>query len=209
MLAAEWGRRRSVILLLAAAAVLVPVIAYVGIVGNARDGSGDPVADLRLVGTVLAVWGVPLVWGGGAWKDEHRGGWVYALSLPVGRVRHFAYRYLAGLAWLLVPLAAMALCAYALAAFAQLPRGVYAYPGAFTAWACVTGWMLYSVMFVLGARFERPWMVVGGALVCMVLVNVALETGTFPLGARALELLLYGGASPMRALASGQLPFGY
>jgi hypothetical protein len=209
MLAAEWGRRRSVILLLTAASLLVPVVAYAGLAASARDGSGDRVADLRLLGMVLAVWAVPLVWGGGAWKDEHRGRWVYALALPIGRVRHFALRYLAGLAWLLLPLAAMCLSARALAAFVQLPRGMYAYPGAFALWACMTGWLLYTVMFVLAARFERPWMIAVGTLLCLVLANVTLEMGTFPTGVRAMELLLYGAASPMRALASGQLPFGY
>ncbi|HET6230101.1 MAG TPA: hypothetical protein VFE05_08530, partial [Longimicrobiaceae bacterium] len=86
---------------------------------------------------------------------------------------------------------------------------MYAYPGAFALWACMTGWLLYTVMFVLAARFERPWMIAVGTLLCLVLANVTLEMGTFPTGVRAMELLLYGAASPMRALASGQLPFGY
>ena len=208
----DWERRRGILLLTTAAFGLVPVIAL-ALLGSGRRRS-DSVSGLVLsqnAGVLLL--GVvclgALAWGAGTWADERRGHWIYALSLPLSRVHLFAMRYLAGLLWLVIPLLALGVSAAVVARAADLPPGVYAYPGAFFRWAALTSCCLYTLMFVLSARFERPWaalLMVGFTLMAMLtLVNF----GMFPMLGGVVEAVVFGSASPFRLLLDGLSLFGF
>jgi hypothetical protein len=208
----DWERRRGILLLTTAAFGLVPVIAL-ALLGSGRRRS-DSVSGLVLsqnAGVLLL--GVvclgALAWGAGTWADERRGHWIYALSLPLSRVHLFAMRYLAGLLWLVIPLFALGISAAAVARVAELPPGVYAYPGAFFRWAALTSCFLYTLMFVLSARFERPWgalLMAGFTVMGMVIL---VNFGVFPLMSGVVEAVIFGSASPLRLLEEGLPLFGF
>jgi hypothetical protein len=209
----EWERRRGALLLVAAVCFLVPVISFVtaGWGGARADELKSGLLDSEARGTLLlgALWVAALAWGAGAWRDERRGGWVYSLSLPVGRVQLFGLRYLSGLVWLALPLAVLGITAAVVAALADLPPGVYAYPGAFFRWCALTMWLMYTGMFVLAASVERPWTWVLGGAVAFVALNVALVLGTFPTLAFVAEMVNEGSVSPLRPLRDPQFLFAF
>lgn len=209
----EWERRRGTLLAYAAVAGLVPVVSFVS-VSFSGSRAGDLQAGIftaQVTGLLLiaALWVAAMLWGSGAWRDERRGEWVYALALPLSRVHLFSLRYLAGLAWLLLPLVVLGASAGAVAGLAALPAGVYAYPAAFTRAAAVATWLLYTAMFVLSARFERPWVIVSFVALAYVVVNLSLVLGTFPVLARLVEAVNYGALSPLRPLREAPTLFDF
>jgi ABC-type transport system involved in multi-copper enzyme maturation permease subunit len=206
----DWERRRTVLLLTSLVFALIPVVA-VALLGRRRTDGVTGLIVSQNAGVLLAglVCAGALAWGAGTWADERRGSWIYALSLPLSRVHLFAMRYVAGLVWLAVPLLLLGLSAAAVSRVAELPAGVYAYPGAFFRWAALTGWFLYTLMFVVSARFERPWaslllvFVVGMAMV--ILVNF----GVFPVLSGVVDAMIFGRASPFRLITDGLPLFGF
>jgi hypothetical protein len=96
-----------------------------------------------------------------------------------------------------------------MSALAVLPPGVYAYPVAFTRAAAVAMWMLYTLMFVLSARFERPWVLVSFAVLGYLVVNLSFAFGVFPTLARAAEAVNFGALSPLRPLRESPTLFGF
>lgn len=208
----DWERRRLVLLLTSAVFVLIPLLALMLLSsGRRRPASVTGImlsqnASVLLIGMVCLG---ALSWGAGTWADERRGHWIYTLSLPVSRVQLFAMRYLAGLVWLAVPLLLLGLSATAVAGAAQLPAGVYAYPGAFIRWAALASWFLYTLMFVLSARFERPWvslLIVAAAVLVLVVV---LNFGVFPFMGGVVEGILFGDASPLQPVMNAHPLFGF
>lgn len=209
----DWERRRLVLLLAAAVYGLIPVAALV-LLGSAARRRPDSITGLMVsqnAGVLLM--GVvclgALAWGAGTWADERRGSWIYALSLPISRVQLFALRYLAGLVWLAVPLLLLGLSAAAVAAAAELPTGVYAYPGAFFRWAALSCWLLYTLMFVLSARAERPWVVLVLVVVAVIVCSLVISFGVFPTASRLMEGLIFGSASPLKPVIDGHPLFGF
>jgi ABC-type transport system involved in multi-copper enzyme maturation permease subunit len=199
----DWERRRGVLLLTSAAFALVPVIALALLASGRRraDGMNGVVlsqnAGVLMMGVVCLG---ALAWGAGTWADERRGSWIYGLSLPLSRVHLFGLRYAAGLAWLAVPLALLGASAAVVAAAATLPAGVYAYPGGFFRWAALTSWFLYTLMFVLSARFERPWASLLIAAFSVVMVGILVNFGVFPMLSGVVEAVVFGTLSPLRPL---------
>lgn len=208
----DWERRRGILLLTSAAFGLVPVVALV-LLGSGRRRS-DSVSGLVLsqnAGVLLmgVVCVGALAWGAGTWADERRGHWIYALSLPLSRVHLFAMRYLAGLLWLMIPLLLLGISAAAVARAAELPPGVYAYPGAFFRWVALTSCFLYTLMFVLAARFERPWAALLLSVFTLIMMVVLVNFGVFPMLSGVVEALVFGSASPLRLLVDGLPLFGF
>lgn len=209
----EWERRRAMLLLTTAVFGLVPVISLMvlGAAGRRRSQSATSLLLSQNVGVMLmgAICLAALAWGASAWADERRGSWIYALSLPVSRVQLFALRYLAGLVWLVPPLVLLGVSAAVASSAAVLPAGVYAYPGPFFRWAVLVSWFLYTLMFVVSARFERPWMAVMIAIAALVGVSLLVNFGTFPLITGIVDAIMFGRASPIRLLADGYPLFGF
>ncbi|MFL5381183.1 MAG: hypothetical protein ACJ8GN_01530 [Longimicrobiaceae bacterium] len=155
LIRAEGERRVVGVLVMLGVFLAIPLRYAAALSGGLSDGeleASGAFARLALV----AVGAAAAVWGEQVWAPERNGRWGYTLSLPVGRVRLFALRYAAGLAWLALVVAALAAASYAVAATAQLPRFVYAYPGSFTAWVAAASWLAYTAAFVLAARWEQP-----------------------------------------------------
>ncbi len=209
----DWERRRSVLLLTSAVFALLPLVALalLSSSGRRRPASATSLMVSQSISVLLVcvVCLGALAWGAGTWMDERRGGWIYALSLPLPRVHLFALRYLAGLFWLAVPLLLLGLSAAAVARAAELPAGVYAYPGAFVRWAAIAGWFLYTLMFVLSARVERPWAALMIAAVVVIAISMLMNFGVFPTITGLLEALVYGPASPLKPVVEVHPLFGF
>ena len=207
----DWERRRSVLLLTAAVFALLPVLSWALLGSAGRRPESVTGVLLSQTTSVLGMFVLclgALAWGAGAWTDERRGQWIYALSLPLSRVHLFALRYLAGLLWLALPLLLLGITTAAVAGAAELPAGVYAYPGAFFRWAALACGFLYTLMFVVAARFERPWAVLLGAMVVLALLATLVNLGVFPQLNGVVEAVVMGRASPLRPLVEAQPLFG-
>jgi hypothetical protein len=209
----DWERRRSMLLLTAAVFAGVPVLALamLGSAGRRRPETVTGLLVSQNAGVLLmgAVCLGAMAWGAGTWADERRGNWIYALSLPLSRVQLFALRYVAGLVWLAVPLVLLGISAALVACAAQLPAGVYAYPGAFFRWAALSCAFLYTLMFVMSARFERPWtsLLIAGFTVLM--ASLLINFGVFPLLSGLVDAVVFSPASPVRAVVDGSPLFGF
>jgi ABC-type multidrug transport system permease subunit len=144
-------------------------------------------------------------WGFDTWSPERRGGWVYALALPVRRLRLFALRYVAGLVCLGVAALALLAASYLAAAVVAQPAGFYAYPGPYSAWIALSGLVLYTLGFVVGAHSSR-----GAATLIMVLAAMAagLAVSTRRAGPYA-ERVPFEKASPIRLLVESPRLFDY
>jgi len=155
LIRAEWDRRAVGVLLMLGVFLAIP-LRYAAALSDGLSDDELQAAQRFAWMVLMAVVAAAAVWGAQVWAPERKGRWGYTLSLPVGRVRLFALRYAAGLAWLALVVAALAAASYTVAATAQLPRFVYAYPGSFTAWVAAESWLAYTASFVLAARWEQP-----------------------------------------------------
>jgi len=178
MLRTEVERRRVELAFLTLLLVATPGIYALQLAGADAASAGARLGSARQTAGLL---GIPLMivavrWGMGAWATERRGRWVYTLSLPVGRRRLFALRYLAALAWLAVPLLAVAVVSYAAAAALRLPPGLYAYPGHFVAWTAAFAWILFTAGFVAAGASAHPWRWIVVPLLVVILFIAASET---------------------------------
>ena len=207
MIGAEWARRRAqlgVIVALYLSLPLLPVLVL-------GDGAPGEAGFAGLVHGYLAL-GVLVAsasWGSGVWAPERKGRWVYYLSLPVERWRLFALRYLAGLFWLALAVAVLAAAAWAAGAAAELPPGLYAYPGPLAAWAALASWLLYTAGFVVAARWSHPGRVLLAPVALLVLALVLATAGVAqPVMGPVMEALLLGPFTPLPALYSPLL-IGY
>jgi hypothetical protein len=195
LIRAEWDRRRLPFLLLLAVWLAVPLRYVAALSGGVTADEVTRAAGSLWIAPWLMVFAAA-AWGSGAWAPERKGRWAWFLALSVDRVRLFALRYAAGLAWMAAAVGALVAASYAVAAAAALPFQVFAYPGAFAAWALVAGWTAYTAGFLAGARWEHPGRVGGAALVALVAATYLMERMGMLL---FLDRVLYG-SSPLRLL---------
>jgi hypothetical protein len=170
MLRAEVERRWAALAVLACLCAAIPTLHAVRLRDVRAEWFALTYAETALL-TQALFWTLVVacaVWGFDTWSHERRSGWVYALSLPVPRLRLFSLRYVVGLACLCAAMSALLAAAYLAAAVVALPAGMYAYPAQFSLWTALAGWTLYTLGFVVGARSSRPT-----ATVIMLLVAVA------------------------------------
>jgi hypothetical protein len=208
----DWERRRGLLLLTSAAFTLMPVVALALLASGRRRADGISGLQLSQTAGVLLMGAIclgSLAWGAGTWADERRGSWIYGLSLPLSRVQLFGLRYAAGLVWLAVPLILLGMSSALVARVPELPAGVYAYPGAFFRWAALTSWFLYTLMFVLSARFERPWASLLLTGFAMMMGGLLVNFGVFPMLSGIVEAVVLGSASPLRPLIDGTPLFDF
>jgi ABC-type transport system involved in multi-copper enzyme maturation permease subunit len=144
-------------------------------------------------------------WGYDSWSPERAGGWVYALALPVKRLRLFALRYVAGLLCMGAAALALVAASYVAAAVVAYPAGFYAYPGPYSAWIALSGLVLYTLGFVVGAHSSRH-------AATLIMVLAALAVGLTVTARRAApmgERVPFARASPIRLLAESPRLFDY
>ncbi|NIR46230.1 MAG: hypothetical protein GWN99_17520, partial [Gemmatimonadetes bacterium] len=107
-----------------------------------------------------------------AWREDHRHGHVYALSLPVERWRFALLRYGSGALLLAGPILALWLGAAIASWAASVPPGLRAYPTALAVRFALALLVAYSIFFAISAGTTRTAAYVLGGLGAVAIVAI-------------------------------------
>jgi len=125
-----------------------------------------------------------------AWLSDHRGGHVYALSLPVERWRYVLLRYGCGALLLAFPILSLWVGALLATASVDLQVGLNAYPNSLAVRFALAVFVSYSIFFAVSSGTSRTagyiLAVIGGLVVAELLLNAAGA------GAQLIDPLLNG-----------------
>jgi len=110
-----------------------------------------------------------------AWNWDHQHNHVYALSLPLTRWEYTMAKMVAGVALILVPVAAMWLGTNVAAASLTLPAGLHAYPNQLTFRFFFAILLSYAAFFALAAGTVRTTLWVLGAFVGFLVAGALLN----------------------------------
>ncbi len=110
-----------------------------------RWGSGYAVL-AALLGLLVAL---------AAWRPDHLGQHVYALSLPVSRSRYLSMRFGAGAAFLAPTIVGLFLGALVVTASGAVPDGLHSYPVALTLRFALAAVVAYALFFAISSSTSR------------------------------------------------------
>ncbi|MDH5806049.1 MAG: hypothetical protein OEZ54_12785 [Gemmatimonadota bacterium] len=171
ILLTHWKWVRLPLLVATLAAFAVPLLSMKSVreIGNWQAAAMlDAMASWSIFYPALAA-GLGLVLAWTAWSTDHRLNHVYALSLPVSRVRFTALRLGAGALLLAAPAGAMLLGSTIATLTTSVPAGLTAYPLAISFRFAVTGLLAYSLFSAISAGSNRTAGVVLGLLLAMIM----------------------------------------
>jgi len=193
----HWKGVRFGLVPLVLAAFGLPLLSVQGIAPDPTGALGSTVEGAEMLRS-LQVWlpfypllatlaGVTLALS--AWNWDHKGGHVYALTLPLSRWRYVLLKMGAGAVLLLIPFLVFWFgCLLATAAL-EIPEGLRAYPTAVAVRFLLSALVMYAALFAFGAGTLRTavWIIVGflvvwvagGALTDFVLRNFFPDLGGF------------------------------
>ena len=178
ILRSQWRESRLAMVVLAGIAVAVPLLSLRG-----AGAVTDPWSSWDLL-RATAQWGAAypilaltaaLALAVGAWWPDHRTKHVYALTLPVSRVRYLLLRYAAGLTLLLVISAVLAVSTFVAAIRVPLPTLLHAYPGGITVRFFLSGLSAYTILFALSGLTPRMARLVAAAFLLLVLASIVAD----------------------------------
>jgi hypothetical protein len=207
MLRAEIERRWVALLFLAGLFAAPPTLFAIRLHGVRAGWFALAYEETDIFATVLC-WTLLFacaVWGFDTWSPDRRAGWVYALALPVKRLRWFFVRYVAGLVCVGGALLGLLAASFLAAAIVSPPAGFYAYPGPYSAWIALSGLMLYTLGFVVGAGSSRR----AAVLITLLGVMVAGLAVTAQWAGRTGEHFPLVEATPLRLLTESPRLFDY
>jgi hypothetical protein len=142
----QWKHTRALALLTALLAFALPIAALQsargmdtaqGFVVRMQVWGGSYALVAALAGLLVAM---------AAWRPDHAGRHVYALSLPISRANYVWFRFVSGAAFLVPTIAALLLGALVVTWSGAIPSGLHSYPIALTlrfALAAVTAYALF------------------------------------------------------------------
>lgn len=110
-----------------------------------------------------------------AWREDHRGGHVYALSLPIERWRYALLRFAAGAVLLAAPILALWMGSLIATAAASIPPTLRAYPNALALRFALSALVAYGVFFAISAGTARTAAYVLGAVAVLIAFDVLLK----------------------------------
>ncbi len=171
----QWKSSRAWILAAALAIVALPVMSVVREWPTDREAMAQFLSRLEawsvFYPAAAVVLGIAMA--SLAWRADRRGGFVYALSLPIARWRQVAYRYGAGVVWVLAIGAVLWITTLVVVATTPIPASLRGYPTGLAvkfALATVSVFTLGFAMLAVPDRLERGLAWVG---VLVVAVQVA------------------------------------
>jgi len=177
ILMAQWKWTRLLLLPAVIAAFALPILS----VQNAD--SSRPSWEVIQSSAGWSVWfgafagAVGLFVGTSAWISDHRGGHVYALSLPVERWRYVLLRYGSGALLLAVPIVFLWIGALLATSSVDLQVGLNAYPHALALRFALAVLVSYSIFFAISCGTSRTagyiLTVIGGVVVAELLLSAA------------------------------------
>jgi hypothetical protein len=150
----QWKSTRALSLLTTIIAFALP-LASLQLGRSAASASGF-VAAMQAFGAAYALLAalVGLLVALGAWRPDHSGRHVYALSLPVPRSRYAMFRFGAGLLFL-VPTIAALLVGALLVSVSPIPEGLHAFPVALTLRFALASLVAYAIFFAIASSTNR------------------------------------------------------
>jgi hypothetical protein len=178
ILRSQWRESRLAMVVLAGIAVAVPLLSLRG-----AGAVTDPWSSWDLL-RATAQWGAAypilaltaaLALAVGAWWPDHRTKHVYALTLPVSRVRYLLLRYAAGLTLLLAIAGVLAVSTFVAAIRVPLPTLLHAYPGGITVRFFLSGLSAYTILFALSGLTPRMARLVAAAFLLLVLASIVAD----------------------------------
>lgn len=181
MLLSHWNWSKVLLLAAVVGAFALPVLSVqeAGIQDASRWGQWELLNSVQS----WSVWyaalaaGLGLILGTSAWASDHRGGHVYALSLPIERWRYALMRFSVGAVLLMAPVVALWIGALVASASVQLPDGLRTYPTALAGRFCLASLLAYSVFFSISSGTARiagyVLVVIGGVVVAQILLSTA------------------------------------
>lgn len=174
----QWRESRLAMVVLAGVAVAVPLLSLRG-----AGAVTDPWASWDLL-RATAQWGAAypilalaaaLALAAGAWWPDHRTKHVYALTLPVSRVRYLLLRYSAGLTLLVILAALLAVSTFVATIRVPLPTLLHAYPGGITVRFFLAGLSAYTILFGLMGLTPRMARLVAAVFLLLVLASIVAD----------------------------------
>lgn len=152
-----------------------------------------PLASLQSAsdsGTATQFIGTMQTWGGGysilaamlgllialaAWRPDHLGRHIYALSLPVPRSRYAMMRFGAGAAFLAPSIAALLIGGLVVTFSGAVPDGLHAYPVALTMRFALAAVVSYALFFAISSSTSRTAGLIIAAMVGLVFAQYLLR----------------------------------
>ena len=180
MLYMQWRTVRLALIPFVIAAFGLPLLAVqpLGGMGGGWDIAGSALEALQgflpLFPLLAAAIGMTL--GLSAWNWDHKGEHIYALSLPVSRMRYAMLKFGAGAVVILVPAAALLAGSLVATWAATLPTGLEAYPFRLTIRFVLATLLCYAVIFSMAAGTIRTAVIVLSVAVGVpVLASVVID----------------------------------
>ena len=176
ILRTQWSATRTLVLLAAIIAFGVPLASF-----EAASGAETPfifVQRMQEWGTAYAILAAiaGLLVGMAAWRQDQQGRHVYALSLPIARMRYTLFRFAAGGVFLAPVVAAVLIGASLVSLTGAIPNGLHAYPIALTVRFALAAALAYAIFFAISSSTQKTAGIIMGLLVGVVfaqyLINV-------------------------------------
>ncbi|HEX7939916.1 MAG TPA: hypothetical protein VF483_13090 [Gemmatimonadaceae bacterium] len=164
----QWKATRVMVLLTTLMAFALPLASITA----ARDGRNTQ----SFVG-IMQSWGgyysvlaalAGLLVALAAWRPDHLGRHVYALSLPIARPRYTMFRFSAGAAFLAPTIAGVLLGALVVTFSGAVPEGLHAYPVALSLRFGLAALVSYALFFAISSSTSRT-----AGIIIAVLVGLA------------------------------------
>jgi len=175
ILRTQWKATRAMVLLTTLLAFALPLASlqaardsysaqvFVGIMQS--WGSGYSIL-AALLGLLVAL---------AAWRPDHLGRHVYALSLPIPRSRYTLFRFGAGAAFLIPSIGALLIGALVVTFSGAVPQGLQSYPVALTLRFAFATVVAYALFFAIASSTSRTAGVIIAVMVGLVFAQYLLE----------------------------------
>lgn len=194
ILRTQWKATRAMVLLTTLLAFALPLAslqsasnAYSaqGFVSSMQTWGGGYSVLAALLGLLVAL---------AAWRADHVGRHVYALSLPLTRSRYSLFRFGAGAAFLAPSIAGLLIGALAVTFSGAVPQGLHAYPLALTLRFGFATLVSYALFFAIASSTSRTAGFIIAAMLGLVfaqyLLSVVANANVNVLGP-VLDFILY------------------
>lgn len=175
ILVTQWKWTRGIVLAGTMLGFAIPVASF----QSARQGFGiyDFIGRMQSwgVGYALLAAGLGLTVALAAWRHDHQGRHVYALSLPVSRPRYALMRFGAGAVFLVPPIVAVLIGCLVVVAIGAIPSGLHTFPVALTLRFALAAGVAYALFFALGSATTKSAAIILGVIAALFFSQYLLE----------------------------------
>lgn len=151
----QWKSTRALALLTTIAAFALPLASLK--IGLDASSPANFVAAMQSFGSAYSLLAAlaGLLVALAAWRPDHAGRHVYALSLPVPRARYAMFRFGAGLLFMLPTIAALLVGALMVTFSGAIPDGLHAFPISLTLRFALAAVVAYAIFFSIASSTNR------------------------------------------------------